>query len=142
MRRGWKIYAAHHRIEMPVEMASLKCQPSSINQSSARNNNAAAMGPAFMGLTHGYRKQHLRGTPDTGEEKSRGEVLGLCPRVQVEHIQNTGGLSRQWHPLPCYESVWTVCCRNRKGEEGRKNEIMVSAPLTKQHCVIWHSQIM
>uniref|UniRef100_A0A8C8DNF8 Uncharacterized protein n=1 Tax=Oryzias sinensis TaxID=183150 RepID=A0A8C8DNF8_9TELE len=36
MRRGWQIYAAHHRIEMPVEMASLKCQPSSINQSSAR----------------------------------------------------------------------------------------------------------
>uniref|UniRef100_A0A8C1UHM8 Uncharacterized protein n=1 Tax=Cyprinus carpio TaxID=7962 RepID=A0A8C1UHM8_CYPCA len=50
MRRGYKIYAAHHRIEMPVEMASLKCQPSSINQSSARNNNDGA---AFMGLTHG-----------------------------------------------------------------------------------------
>uniref|UniRef100_A0A8C8G0J1 Uncharacterized protein n=1 Tax=Oncorhynchus tshawytscha TaxID=74940 RepID=A0A8C8G0J1_ONCTS len=32
MKRGWKIYAAHHPIQMPVEMASLKCQPSSINQ--------------------------------------------------------------------------------------------------------------
>lgn len=49
MRRGWKIYAAHHRIEMPVKMASLKCQPSSINQSSARNNNAAAAAVAAMG---------------------------------------------------------------------------------------------
>uniref|UniRef100_A0A3B3YEJ5 Uncharacterized protein n=1 Tax=Poecilia mexicana TaxID=48701 RepID=A0A3B3YEJ5_9TELE len=53
MRRGWKIYAAHHRIEMPVEMASLKCQPSSINQSSARNNNAAAMGRLLWGLLMG-----------------------------------------------------------------------------------------
>uniref|UniRef100_A0A673BGN8 Uncharacterized protein n=1 Tax=Sphaeramia orbicularis TaxID=375764 RepID=A0A673BGN8_9TELE len=55
MRRGWKIYAAHHRIEMPVEMASLKCQPSSINQSSARNNNAAAMGQLLWGLLMGIR---------------------------------------------------------------------------------------
>uniref|UniRef100_A0A669EEN3 Uncharacterized protein n=6 Tax=Ovalentaria TaxID=1489908 RepID=A0A669EEN3_ORENI len=53
MRRGWKIYAAHHRIEMPVEMASLKCQPSSINQSSARNNNAVAMGQLLWGLLMG-----------------------------------------------------------------------------------------
>uniref|UniRef100_A0A3P9QAQ0 Uncharacterized protein n=1 Tax=Poecilia reticulata TaxID=8081 RepID=A0A3P9QAQ0_POERE len=53
MRRGWKIYAAHHQIEMPVEMASLKCQPSSINQSSARNNNAAAMGRLLWGLLMG-----------------------------------------------------------------------------------------
>uniref|UniRef100_A0A3B3RYK0 Uncharacterized protein n=1 Tax=Paramormyrops kingsleyae TaxID=1676925 RepID=A0A3B3RYK0_9TELE len=43
MRHGWKIYAAHHRIEMPMEIASLKCQASSINQSSRRNNNASPM---------------------------------------------------------------------------------------------------
>uniref|UniRef100_A0A3Q4BIP3 Uncharacterized protein n=1 Tax=Mola mola TaxID=94237 RepID=A0A3Q4BIP3_MOLML len=55
MRRGWKIYAAHHRIEMPVKMASLRCQPSSINQSSARNNNAAAMGQLLWGLLKGIR---------------------------------------------------------------------------------------
>uniref|UniRef100_A0A8C9SK56 Uncharacterized protein n=1 Tax=Scleropages formosus TaxID=113540 RepID=A0A8C9SK56_SCLFO len=53
MRRGWKIYAAHHRIEMPVEIASLKCQPPSINQSSARNNNAAVMGRLLWGLLMG-----------------------------------------------------------------------------------------
>uniref|UniRef100_A0A8D3BB31 Uncharacterized protein n=1 Tax=Scophthalmus maximus TaxID=52904 RepID=A0A8D3BB31_SCOMX len=55
MRRGWKIYAAHHRMEMPVEMASLRCQPSSINQSSARNNNTAAMGRLLWGLLMGIR---------------------------------------------------------------------------------------
>uniref|UniRef100_A0A3Q2XPC9 Uncharacterized protein n=1 Tax=Hippocampus comes TaxID=109280 RepID=A0A3Q2XPC9_HIPCM len=54
MRRGWKIYAAHHQIEMPVEMASLTCQPSSINQSSERNNNAAAAaGRLLWGLLMG-----------------------------------------------------------------------------------------
>uniref|UniRef100_A0A3B5KF73 Uncharacterized protein n=1 Tax=Takifugu rubripes TaxID=31033 RepID=A0A3B5KF73_TAKRU len=53
MRRGWEIYAAHHRMEMPAKMASLKCQPSSINQSSARNNNAAAAAPPLWGLFMG-----------------------------------------------------------------------------------------
>lgn len=31
MRHGQKIYPSHHRIEMAVEIASLKCQHSSIN---------------------------------------------------------------------------------------------------------------
>lgn len=62
---------------MPVEMASLKCQPSSINQSSARNNNGRGDGAAFMGLTHGYRQQHLR-VALTQEEKAR---LGVCRRI-------------------------------------------------------------
>uniref|UniRef100_A0A3B4CU64 Uncharacterized protein n=1 Tax=Pygocentrus nattereri TaxID=42514 RepID=A0A3B4CU64_PYGNA len=34
--------------QMPVEMASLKCQPSSINQSSARNNNGHGNLNAFL----------------------------------------------------------------------------------------------
>ncbi|KAA0706625.1 hypothetical protein E1301_Tti014049 [Triplophysa tibetana] len=54
---------------MPVEMASLKCQPSSINQSSARNNNGRCDAAAFMGLTHGYRQQHL-GVALTPQEKA------------------------------------------------------------------------
>lgn len=58
-------------------MASLKCQPSSINQSSARNNNGRSDGAAFMGLTHGYRQQHLR-VALTQEEKAR---LGVCRRI-------------------------------------------------------------
>lgn len=71
------MYAAHHRIEMPVEMASLKCQPSSINQSSARNNNGRCDSTAFMGLTHGYRQQHL-GVALTPQEKAR---LGARRRI-------------------------------------------------------------
>uniref|UniRef100_A0A3B1J7X7 Uncharacterized protein n=1 Tax=Astyanax mexicanus TaxID=7994 RepID=A0A3B1J7X7_ASTMX len=60
--------------QMPVEMASLKCQPSSINQSSARNNNGRGDGAAFMGLTHGYRQQHLS-APLT---QAGGEGRGVC----------------------------------------------------------------
>lgn len=55
----------------------MKCQPSSINQSSARNNNGRGDGAAFMGLTHGYRQQHLR-VALTQEEKAR---LGVCRRI-------------------------------------------------------------
>uniref|UniRef100_A0A673HSU0 Uncharacterized protein n=1 Tax=Sinocyclocheilus rhinocerous TaxID=307959 RepID=A0A673HSU0_9TELE len=51
--------------QMPVEMASLKCQPSSINQSSARNNNGCGDDVAFMGVAL------------TQEEKAR---LGVCRR--------------------------------------------------------------
>uniref|UniRef100_A0A8C4SFS5 Uncharacterized protein n=1 Tax=Erpetoichthys calabaricus TaxID=27687 RepID=A0A8C4SFS5_ERPCA len=55
MRRGQRIHAAHHQIEMPVEIASLKCQHSSINQSSARNNNDTAMGRLLWGLLMGIK---------------------------------------------------------------------------------------
>uniref|UniRef100_A0A671NPY6 Uncharacterized protein n=1 Tax=Sinocyclocheilus anshuiensis TaxID=1608454 RepID=A0A671NPY6_9TELE len=37
---------------MPVEMASLKCQPSSINQSSARNNNGRGDAESGPGSSH------------------------------------------------------------------------------------------
>lgn len=94
MRRGWKIYAAHHRIETPVKMAPSECQPSSINQSSARNNNAAATGAAFMTLTHGYRQQHLTGVLTLGG-KQEEEDPGLF-RTQV--VQVFGGRRKRKNP--------------------------------------------
>lgn len=77
---------------MPVEMASLKCQPSSINQSSARNNNGRGDGAAFMGLTHGYRQQHLR-VALTQEEKAR---LGVCRRISHAGRTQEAEKEREW----------------------------------------------
>lgn len=88
MRHGWKIYAAHHRIEMPVEMASLKCQPSSINQSSARNNNAPAMG-RFYGTYSWVSETALKRSSDTGRKTER-RWLGLF-HIQVELIKRKEG---------------------------------------------------
>uniref|UniRef100_A0A7N4NLG2 Uncharacterized protein n=1 Tax=Sarcophilus harrisii TaxID=9305 RepID=A0A7N4NLG2_SARHA len=54
MRHGQKIYPSHHRIEMAVEIASLKCQHSSINQSSTRKNGNSTpgrlLGDLLMGI--------------------------------------------------------------------------------------------
>lgn len=107
MRRGWKIYAAHHRIEMPARTASLKCQPTSINQSSARNNNAAAMGPLLWGLTHGYRKQHLAAVLTLrGRKGGRGPRMAphRCRRCRVDG--GSRGKKRETNT----ESLWLPNC--------------------------------
>ncbi|XDV46398.1 hypothetical protein PO909_014296 [Leuciscus waleckii] len=59
---------------MPVEMASLKCQPSSINQSSARNNNGRGDGAAFYGAYSWVSATALKGGSDTG---GKSEVRGM-----------------------------------------------------------------
>lgn len=53
MRHGQKIYPSHHRIEMAVEIASLKCQHSSINQSSTRKNSDSTTGRLLWDLLMG-----------------------------------------------------------------------------------------
>lgn len=53
MRHGQKIYPSHHRIEMAVEIASLKCQHSSINQSSTRKNCDSTTGQLLWDLLMG-----------------------------------------------------------------------------------------
>lgn len=53
MRHGRKIYPSHHRIEMAGEIASLKCQHSSINQSPTRKNNNSTTGRLLWGLLVG-----------------------------------------------------------------------------------------
>uniref|UniRef100_A0A8B9WLJ2 Uncharacterized protein n=1 Tax=Bos mutus grunniens TaxID=30521 RepID=A0A8B9WLJ2_BOSMU len=45
MRHGQKIYPSHHRIEMAVEIASLRCQCSSINQSPTRKKSNSTIYP-------------------------------------------------------------------------------------------------
>lgn len=49
MRHGQKIYPSHHRIEMAVEIASLRCQCSSINQSPTRKKSNSTRG-GFYGI--------------------------------------------------------------------------------------------
>lgn len=53
MRHGQKIYPSHHRIEMAVEIASLKCQHSSINQSPTRKNSNSTTGRLLWDLLLG-----------------------------------------------------------------------------------------
>uniref|UniRef100_A0A674BN44 Uncharacterized protein n=1 Tax=Salmo trutta TaxID=8032 RepID=A0A674BN44_SALTR len=65
MRRGWKIYAAHHPIQMPVEMASLKCQPSSINQETIMLRRWGG----FYGVYSWVSETALKCSSDTGRER-------------------------------------------------------------------------
>lgn len=60
MRHGRKIYPSHHRIEMAVEIASLKCQRPSIHQSPTRKNNNSTTGWLLWDL--------LTGTGNSGSE--------------------------------------------------------------------------
>ena len=53
MRHGQKRYPSHHRIEMAVEIASLKCQHSSINQSPTRKNSNSTTGWLLRDLLMG-----------------------------------------------------------------------------------------
>lgn len=103
MRRGWKIYAAHHRIEMPVKMASSECQPSSINQSSARNNNGGGGGGGgrFYGAYSWVSETALNWSSDTGRgTEEEGEELGL-----FRQVGRPGVGSLIW--LEIQEKYWT-----------------------------------